>query len=150
VPPAIILLSFLPCPPLLLSSPLLSSKPNFATLDDYASLLHHSRLLLLAHKERERGGGEQKKQTSKVSHFLSASLLRRLSPHCDQQKEKNMKPTHSIKRKGTGKKILREKPKQDDNAAKEENQPTTRHQKNPKKQTQTHTHTHTHTQITKM
>jgi hypothetical protein len=52
-----------------------------------------------------------------------------------------MKPTHSIKRKGAGKKILREKPKQDDNAAKEENQPTTRHQKNPKKQTQTHTHT---------
>jgi hypothetical protein len=103
VPPAIILLPFLSSLPLLLSSPLLSSKPNFATLDDYASLLHHSRLLLLlAHKEREREGREQIKQTSKVSHFLSASLLRRLSPHCDRHKEKKMKPAHSIKRKWWG------------------------------------------------
>jgi hypothetical protein len=106
VPPAIILLSFLPSPPLLLSSPLLSSKPNFATLmitlHSYTTAASSS-----SHTKSEREE-EQKKQKSKVSHFLSPSLLRRLSPHCDRHKEKKMKPAHSIKRKvGVGKKSKR-------------------------------------------
>ncbi len=128
---------FSSCPPFPFSSPLLSSKPNFANLDDYASLLHHSRLLLLAHTERERGGTNKiNKQSVKLPvGFPPPSLVSSLRPTQGEEDE-----TRSSKERGGGGNKSKRKTKQDDNAAKEENQPTTRDQKNPKKQSQTHTH----------